>query len=173
MEYRLACIQRIQAEVSSSGHKKFHISRTCRQFSYPRFYVSLMPIWIQMCSLSMQVRVSKDYFPGNDQWKIGVTSIFAYAMGIAPFKDNFWSTTNQPFSPYSQCIPNRFVLFLSFCFTVSHCPTSSSSCCCWWWWWRISRPSHAISITNRTVIYFSFPSSSSCCCRLWWWWRWW
>lgn len=31
--------------------------------------------------------------PGNDQWKIGVTSIFAHAVGIAPTKDNYRSTS--------------------------------------------------------------------------------
>ncbi|XP_055954459.1 uncharacterized protein LOC126814885 [Patella vulgata] len=52
-----------------------------------------------------QARVSDDYSPGQDQWKIGISSIFAYAMGVAPFKDNFWSTTNQSGNPYSRSEP--------------------------------------------------------------------
>ena len=28
--------------------------------------------------------------------------MFAHAMGVAPFKDNFWSTTKQPGNPYGQ-----------------------------------------------------------------------
>ena len=58
--------------------------------------------YVVLC-LIVQVRASDDYRPGGDQWKIGVSSIFAYAMGITPFKDNFWSTTDQPGNKYSQC----------------------------------------------------------------------
>ncbi|XP_046561027.1 uncharacterized protein LOC124270048 [Haliotis rubra] len=47
-----------------------------------------------------QARASGDYHPGTQQWRIGVTSVFARAIGIAPFKDNFWTTTVQPGSPY-------------------------------------------------------------------------
>ena len=46
------------------------------------------------------IRVSDDYRPGNYQWDIGVTSIYSYALGLAPFKDSFWSTDTQPGSPY-------------------------------------------------------------------------
>ena len=48
----------------------------------------------------MQARVSDDYQPGNDQWKIGISSIFSHALGIAPFKDDFRTTTNQTGDPY-------------------------------------------------------------------------
>ena len=34
-----------------------------------------------------QTRVSPDYAPSNDQWIIGDTTIIAYAMGLAAFKD--------------------------------------------------------------------------------------
>ncbi|XP_046547192.1 uncharacterized protein LOC124257216 [Haliotis rubra] len=46
-----------------------------------------------------QARVSGDYRAGADNWKIGISSIFADAMGIAPFKDTFWSTEHQPGNP--------------------------------------------------------------------------
>ncbi|CAH1277104.1 Hypp9481 [Branchiostoma lanceolatum] len=47
-----------------------------------------------------QARVSGDYHPGNEQWRIGIGSIMAHALGVRPFKDTFWSTTNQTGSPY-------------------------------------------------------------------------
>lgn len=50
----------------------------------------------------IQARVSTDYHLRNDQWKIGVTSIFAHALGVVPFKDNFWTTTDQPGNPYGK-----------------------------------------------------------------------
>ena len=44
-----------------------------------------------------QARASGDYHPGGDQWHpVGTTSVFAYALGLAPSKDNYWSTTDQP-----------------------------------------------------------------------------
>lgn len=46
--------------------------------------------------------MSDDYKPGNNEWKIGVTSIFAHHLGIAPFKDNFWTTKNQTGNPYGK-----------------------------------------------------------------------
>ena len=42
------------------------------------------------------IRVSKDYLPGNYQWDIGVSSIYTNALGLAPFKDVFWTTKDQP-----------------------------------------------------------------------------
>ncbi|XP_078674668.1 uncharacterized protein LOC144912809 [Branchiostoma floridae x Branchiostoma belcheri] len=47
-----------------------------------------------------QARVSADYHPGNEQWRIGIGSIMAHALGVRPFKDTFWSTSNQTGSPY-------------------------------------------------------------------------
>merc|ERR1711937_38172 len=41
-------------------------------------------------------RASKDYHPGNDQWNLGASSIVNHAIGIAPSKDNYWSTEVQP-----------------------------------------------------------------------------
>ena len=48
-----------------------------------------------------QARASGDYHPGNDQWlPIGTTAIFAWAIGVAPSKDNYWSTQWQPGSKW-------------------------------------------------------------------------
>lgn len=42
-----------------------------------------------------QARASDDYHPGNDQWKLGLSSILAHAIGVRPTKDNFWSTPGE------------------------------------------------------------------------------
>ena len=47
----------------------------------------------------VSMRASDDYQAGNDQWDIGLTSAWIYALGLAPFKDNFWTTENQPGNP--------------------------------------------------------------------------
>ena len=46
-----------------------------------------------------QVRASDDHMPGVDswsQWNMGFSSLLAWAVGLAPFKDNYWSTAVQP-----------------------------------------------------------------------------
>ncbi|XP_041369682.1 uncharacterized protein LOC121383654 [Gigantopelta aegis] len=53
-----------------------------------------------------QIRVSGDYHPGKDQWKIGVSSMLSHAVGLAPFKDTFWTTSVQPGNPYGKTEPN-------------------------------------------------------------------
>nr|KAG5688829.1 hypothetical protein BaRGS_017061 [Batillaria attramentaria] len=53
-----------------------------------------------------QARVSGDYRAGSDQWQIGEASIFADAMGIAPFKDTFWTIKVQPGNTYKREEPN-------------------------------------------------------------------
>ncbi|KAK7471361.1 hypothetical protein BaRGS_00035999 [Batillaria attramentaria] len=55
---------------------------------------------VQRVSPSSTARVSGDYRAGSDQWQIGKASVFADAMGIAPFKDNFWTTEVQPGNRY-------------------------------------------------------------------------
>eukprot|EP00494_Astrolonche_serrata_P004000 UN04010 len=42
-----------------------------------------------------QARVSADYHPGNPQWNIGTTCMFADAIGIRCSKDNFWSNKTE------------------------------------------------------------------------------
>lgn len=47
-----------------------------------------------------QVRASEDYHAGSNQWApVGTTALFAYALGLAPSKDNFWSSPAQPRAP--------------------------------------------------------------------------
>lgn len=43
-----------------------------------------------------QTRASDDYTAGNSQWMIGDTSILDNALGLAPFKDNFFTNSTQP-----------------------------------------------------------------------------
>lgn len=49
-----------------------------------------------------QSRASGDYQPGNSQWNIGTSSILLHALGINPYKDNFWTTVTQPGNPYAR-----------------------------------------------------------------------
>ncbi|PIK42555.1 hypothetical protein BSL78_20580 [Apostichopus japonicus] len=52
-----------------------------------------------------QARASDDYHPGNDQWKIGLTSIIHHALDIRPFKDNFRTNPANDHSPKYQPEP--------------------------------------------------------------------
>ncbi len=51
-----------------------------------------------------QIRVTNDYATNfqyqGQQWRLGVSSIFAAALGLTPFKDVFWTTPEQPGNPY-------------------------------------------------------------------------
>lgn len=64
-------------------------------------------------------RASTDYAvhlktPSTLQWAIGISSIFVDAIGIAPFKDVLWSTSEQPGNPYEtsarEVLPDREIL---------------------------------------------------------------
>ena len=60
--------------------------------SVPRFLDRLQAV--------TQARASGDYHPGNDQWKpLGLTGIFAHAVGIKPTKDNFWTKPVKGWGP--------------------------------------------------------------------------
>ena len=45
-----------------------------------------------------QVRASDDHVPPGTtaQWRMGYSSLFSWSIGVAPFKDNSWSTSRQP-----------------------------------------------------------------------------
>lgn len=65
-----------------------------------------------------QARASSDYAGhlrrNEDQWNIGVSSILSDALGIAPYKDVFWSQSIEPGSPYQgspiEILPDREIL---------------------------------------------------------------
>ena len=40
-------------------------------------------------------RATDDYFHGPHQWAVGATSLFYWGIGILPFKDGFYSSTNK------------------------------------------------------------------------------
>ena len=64
--------------------------------TYPRHMMQSVEI-----DAVTQARTSDDYHPNLNQWSLGVSSLFTHAMGIAPFKDTFWSSTDvQTGSPY-------------------------------------------------------------------------
>ena len=50
-------------------------------------------------------RVSGDYRLSRDNWRIGLSSYLATALGLAPFKDSFWSSrTNEGHPFYYDCM---------------------------------------------------------------------
>ena len=48
-----------------------------------------------------QIRVSDDGMPNDyfNQWQIGESAVLAFALGVIPFKDNFWTTSVQCANP--------------------------------------------------------------------------
>ena len=57
----------------------------------------------------VQARSSRDYEPGNtawDNWRVGETSILLWALGLAPHKDTWSSTSVQPGNPYNSSEPD-------------------------------------------------------------------
>eukprot|EP01114_Cavostelium_apophysatum_P013570 TRINITY_DN3316_c0_g1_i2.p1 TRINITY_DN3316_c0_g1~~TRINITY_DN3316_c0_g1_i2.p1 ORF type:complete len:780 (-),score=163.41 TRINITY_DN3316_c0_g1_i2:73-2412(-) len=70
-----------------------------------------MPLWpdylqsVEIQSVT-QIRASNDYNPNRRQWPIGKSSILAWSLGLLPFKDDFWSVSDQPGNPYDQSEPN-------------------------------------------------------------------
>jgi len=57
-----------------------------------------------------QSRLTDDYNPGNSQWQVGFNSIFFWSLGIFPFKDDFWTTQDQPGCRYNPCVEPNPVL---------------------------------------------------------------
>eukprot|EP00041_Stephanoeca_diplocostata_P005931 m.71454 g.71454 ORF g.71454 m.71454 type:complete len:825 (-) comp16082_c0_seq11:633-3107(-) len=47
-------------------------------------------------------RISMDYHAGltEDNWRIGLASIFAWSIAVIPAKDGYWTTPEQPGNPY-------------------------------------------------------------------------
>eukprot|EP00755_Sulcionema_specki_P005652 Sspe_Gene.33353::Locus_16286_Transcript_1_1_Confidence_1.000_Length_2525::g.33353::m.33353 len=63
--------------------------------AYPRH--ALQSVEIQQVT---QIRSSDDYVPGRDKtpgdWNLGGSSILAHALALAPFKDNYWTSSFEP-----------------------------------------------------------------------------
>jgi hypothetical protein len=72
-------------------------------------------------------RASDDYHPGNDQWQpLGTSSIFAWALAIAPTKDNYWSTDVQTGSPYKDNPTEPYNRLQAVVSTISKGPVAPS-----------------------------------------------
>jgi hypothetical protein len=69
--------------------------------SYPRHILQSVEM-----AAATNARASGDYIHpgpgGGHQWDIGMQSLFTHALGLAPSKDTFWSTEQQPGNPYGQ-----------------------------------------------------------------------
>jgi hypothetical protein len=67
--------------------------------AYPRHALATLEM-----PTATQIRASDDHVPGAGprggdstiQWQMGYSSMLAWAIGLAPFKDNYWSTAQQP-----------------------------------------------------------------------------
>ena len=62
------------------------MSQTTDCMSYPRDIMTSVRL-----EAVTQARASHDYHPGNDQWQIGISSIFIGAVDLGPSKDSYWS----------------------------------------------------------------------------------
>jgi hypothetical protein len=43
-----------------------------------------------------RVRASGDYLLSRDNWRVGLTGLLAGSLVLAPFKNVFWSSSNNP-----------------------------------------------------------------------------
>jgi len=57
--------------------------------AWPRFLLHALSL-----PAVTQARASADYAPGNEQWRVGMTSLFIDALGLRPTKDSFWSNAS-------------------------------------------------------------------------------
>jgi len=57
-----------------------------------------------------QSRATDDYNPSNAQWKMFHSAQLIWGLGMVPFKDDFWTTSNQPGCKYSLCVEYSPVL---------------------------------------------------------------
>jgi hypothetical protein len=55
-----------------------------------------------------QIRVTDDYAMdlqyAGEQWRLGVSSMLSASIGLVPFKDVYWTTSDQPENPYGGAI---------------------------------------------------------------------
>jgi hypothetical protein len=58
--------------------------------AWPRFVLHALSL-----PAVTQARASADYQPGNEQWRVGTTSLFLDALGLRPTKDSFWSNSSH------------------------------------------------------------------------------
>lgn len=90
-------------------------------------------------------RVSTDYDNSLasifEQWRIGISSMVAHALRLAPFKDVFWTTEYQPGNPYD----TAFQMNVSEPNTELECAVATLSC-------GPVGPGDKIGLMNKSVI---------------------
>ncbi len=66
-----------------------------------QYSMSFSPAIMQSSKLPAvtQIRGSGDYTVGGNQWRVGLTSMFYWALGAVASKDTLWTTENQPGCP--------------------------------------------------------------------------
>ena len=100
--------------IHKSGHKHPHCGHLLLSRLLSKIFLAFLLSWhvpaITILSkifnsyffcIYPQARASDDYQPNDPvQWRIGISSMFTYAVGLTPFKDTFWTTTYQPHNYY-------------------------------------------------------------------------
>ena len=66
-----------------------------------QYSMSFTPAILQSSKLQAvtQIRGSGDYTVGGSQWRIGLTSMYYWALGVVASKDTLWTTESQPGCP--------------------------------------------------------------------------
>lgn len=66
-----------------------------------QYSMSFTPAILQSSKLQAvtQIRGSGDYTVGGHQWRVGLTSMYYWALGVVASKDTFWTTEHQPGCP--------------------------------------------------------------------------
>ena len=66
-----------------------------------QYSMSYTPAILQSSKLQAvtQIRGSGDYTVGGDQWRVGLTSMYYWALGVVASKDTLWTTEHQPGCP--------------------------------------------------------------------------
>lgn len=81
-----------------------------------------------MISSVNAARVSGDYRLSLDNWRIGLSSYLSSALGLAAFKDTFWSSDVNPDHPfYYECMIGEDVVDPNIPWAVSYRYTGPTS----------------------------------------------
>ena len=83
---------------SSNTHTHTHTRNTHTHHPHPHHCIAIAPRLTPSTLCPMSARVPARI--GNGQWNTGTTAILAHATGIAPSKDNYWSTPIQAGTHY-------------------------------------------------------------------------
>ena len=103
-----SCVPKRTCRTRKTALKCIVSMESCR---YPRMVMQTLEI-----PAVTQVRASCDYHPGNTdgckapycQYNVGTSSLLAYATGLAPSKDNWWTSEHQPGGAFIFKMGRRF-----------------------------------------------------------------